>query len=74
MNKRRAIAEVRELANDVIDQLERLDRGWDGNDIRDDTPRWRRLTGELDAYCIPSARIAMNARAAFALAQEWAKA
>lgn len=38
MNKRQAIKEVRECANAVIDQLERIAKGWDKGSHRDDMP------------------------------------
>ena len=36
MNKQQAIREVREAANDVIEQLQRWDKGWDKGVYRDD--------------------------------------
>lgn len=36
MNKRQAIKEAREAANAVIEQLERIAKGWDKGSHRDD--------------------------------------
>lgn len=65
MNKRQAIAEVRALADDTIDQLERLARGFDKNDLRDDAPRyWQSMPGIYR----PSYRLDSNSHDAFYIA------
>lgn len=69
MNKRQAINEVRALAEDTIDQLMRLDKGWDKGDLRDDAPEsWQSQPGVYR----PSYRIDSNSHDAFYLSREFA--
>lgn len=63
MTKRQAVAEVRALADAVIEQLERFEAGWDKGLFRDD-----------DMTCRVPARLALrrNAEAAERIAREYA--
>ena len=68
MNKRQAIKEVRALADDTIDQLERLAKGWDKDDVRSDAPRhWEQSPG----FYVPSIRMDTNSHDAMVIAREW---
>lgn len=67
MNKREAIREVRALANDTIDQLERLAAGWDRDNLRDD---WNGQGSATRAA--PSVRLRENSREAFDIAKQFA--
>lgn len=63
-SRRMAIACVREEANEVIDQLERVARGWDENGYRSDTPRHARPVSVR-------AKLRTHAADDFAIAKTW---
>lgn len=42
--RRAAIGHVRALADSIIEQRERLARGWDASGIRDDVPSYARMS------------------------------
>jgi O-phosphoseryl-tRNA(Cys) synthetase len=61
MTKRQAISEVRALADACIEQMERVARGWDKGDRRDD-----------DLSVRVSATLSVNAQEAMWIARQFA--
>lgn len=66
MNKNQAAREVRQCADALIEQLERLDKGWDQGRYRDDTCAVDRNWGNSINY-----RMDYFVNRAFALSREF---